>query len=315
MTRSSAPPVSEEAERPAGQPAAASRRFDALGLVAFALYFVVGGVLVFGFGRSLIPAVQTQNETPCRSLRPAHNQVRGTVLDKGGNPVAGASVIPVIDGREGMPLSSDKDGAFVVFMPRSTAVSHGRALRVRAEGKAPAETPVAMPARELIEVEVRLADEDKAGSEIVERSRVAHEAPDIAVKDLEGNEVKLSDFRGKFVVLNFWATWCEPCITEWPQVAQLAQRVSEQQEVVILAVSIDEDKAAIGPFLEQMSLSDTPVRVLWDPTTEIHREFGSDKIPDTFFVDEQGMVSSVFVNVREWGSPDALHCLESSLGG
>lgn len=139
-------------------------------------------------------------------------------------------------------------------------------------------------------------------------------AIDFAVQDLEGNEVRLSDYAGKFVVLNFWATWCEPCITEWPQVSQLAERLADRDDIVVLAVSIDEDRGKIPAFIQQMSLADTKVQVLWDPTQSLHTQFGTTKIPDTYFIDERGQLLSVFVNVREWGKSDALVCLDSVVG-
>ncbi len=139
-------------------------------------------------------------------------------------------------------------------------------------------------------------------------------AVDFAVQDMAGNPVKLSDFAGKFVVLNFWATWCEPCITEWPQVSTLADRLADRDDIVVLAVSIDEDRTKIMPFLQRMSLQDTKVQVLWDPEQTLHTQFGTTKIPDTYFVDERGQLVSVFVNVREWGASDALYCLDSVVG-
>ena len=139
-------------------------------------------------------------------------------------------------------------------------------------------------------------------------------APEFVVQDLEGNEVRLSDFRGKFVVINFWATFCEPCITEWPQVERLAERVADREDIVVLAISIDPERDPIEPFLEQMALTDTEVQVLWDPTESVHNAFGTTNIPDTYFVDEEGQIVHAFVNVRDWGSPDAYHCLDSVAG-
>ncbi|MCA9704920.1 MAG: redoxin domain-containing protein [Myxococcales bacterium] len=290
--------------------AKASRRLDVLGTVAFLLYVVAGGVLVFGFGGSLESAVQTQNETSCRALQPAHAQVRGHVLDTAGDPAAGAEVVPVIDGRSGIPTKVDPaDGSFQVLLPKGA-----QALRVRAPGKEGLEAGLVLGRSEVVDVRVVLADEGKSGGTLEEQGRAPYDVPDFTVRDLSGQEVSLSDFRGKLVVLNFWATYCEPCITEWPQLAKLAERLAEQRDVVVLAISIDEDQAPIEPFLQQMSLADTPVRVLWDPTTTLHTQLGSEKIPDTYFIDEKGRVSSVFVSTREWGSPSALHCVESSLG-
>ncbi|MEM9454001.1 MAG: redoxin domain-containing protein [Myxococcota bacterium] len=286
------------------------RRLDALGIVAFVLYIAVGGVLVFGFGQSLESAVRTQNETACRAMQPAHAQVTGRVLDVDGQPIEGTVVVPVIDGRGGAPVEVDaKEGRFQLFLPRGD-----QALRVRAPGKEGIEASFVLGDSEILDVEITLVAEGQDGSALQEVRRSPYEAPPFVVQDLEGREVALSEFRGKLVVLNFWATWCEPCITEWPQVAKLSERLADNGDVVVLAVSIDEERDNIGPFLAQMSLDDTDVRVLWDPSTKLHEQLGSSKIPDTYFVDEQGQVHSVFVNTREWGSPGALRCVESSLG-
>lgn len=139
-------------------------------------------------------------------------------------------------------------------------------------------------------------------------------APNFQVQDMQGNPVALSDFKGKFVVLNFWATWCEPCTTEWPQVHRLAERLADRDDVVVIAMSIDSDRDAIMPFLERMALDDTPALVLWDPKQEVHKAFGTKQIPDTYFIDESGELTQAFINVRPWGTPDAIHCVDSLVG-
>lgn len=292
-----------------GPSAKAPAKIDALGITAFAVYIAIGMVFVFGFGRSIIGAVQTQNETPCRSLVPMQARVAGIVLDAAGAPVADAQIIPVLDGRTlpGVPVAPD--GSFSMFVPRNA-----QTLRATAPGKGATEGTLVVQDSEVVEVEFRLGKADGEAGTFIEVARSVFEAPELELEDLAGNPVSLSQFRGKFVVLNFWATWCEPCISEWPQLSKLADRVGDSDEVVILAVSIDEKVEDIEPFLTRMSLLDTRVKVLWDATTVAHRQYGSDKIPDTYFVDEQGLVRHVFVNEREWGSPDAYHCVESSAG-
>lgn len=138
------------------------------------------------------------------------------------------------------------------------------------------------------------------------------EAPAFEVQDLAGNPVRLEDFAGKFVVLNFWATWCEPCIAEWPQVHRLAERLSDRDDVVVVTMSIDEDRSAIEPFLQRMSLGETPTTLLWDPQQKVHETFGTQKIPDTYFIGPDGRVVHVFVNTRKWGTPDAYHCVNKT---
>jgi thiol-disulfide isomerase/thioredoxin len=153
-------------------------------------------------------------------------------------------------------------------------------------------------------------------------------AVDFEVQDLEGNVVHLSDFAGKFVVLNFWATWCEPCITEWPQVNQLAERLADDDDIVVIAMSIEENRDDIYPFLERMAMArnlapegavpqwelTTNVKVLWDPNHNVHTQYGTQQIPDTYFVDEHGQLVHAYINVRQWGSADALVCLDSVVG-
>nr|WP_255216006.1 TlpA disulfide reductase family protein [Pseudenhygromyxa sp. WMMC2535] len=138
-------------------------------------------------------------------------------------------------------------------------------------------------------------------------------APTLDLEDLEGNPVSLADFGGKFLIVNFWATWCEPCTREWPDLDQLAERLADRDDVVIVAVGVDQDKAEIGPYLERMGLSDTKVRVLWAKGAAAHEAFGSEKLPDTYFVDREGQLQSVFVNVRAWGKAAAFRCVESMI--
>ena len=91
-----------------------------------------------------------------------------------------------------------------------------------------------------------------------------------------GQTVSLQDLRGKFVVINFWATWCEPCIREWPQLDRLAERLQGRDDVVVLAISVDQDQSLVAPFLARMGLEQSSVRVLWDPTGKLHTQYGSD---------------------------------------
>ncbi len=136
-------------------------------------------------------------------------------------------------------------------------------------------------------------------------------APDLALERLDGRAVKLSDYRGTFVVLNFWATWCEPCSREWPDLDKLAARLGERDDVAILAVSIDEDRAAIAPYIERLRLEATGVEVLWDPSAEAHKTYGSEKIPDTYFVDGRGDLRAAFVNTRAWGRSEGFRCVDA----
>jgi thiol-disulfide isomerase/thioredoxin len=138
-------------------------------------------------------------------------------------------------------------------------------------------------------------------------------APAFTVQDLEGKPVALADFAGKFVIVNFWATWCEPCIREWPQLDRLAERFAGRDEVVILADQHGQgpDRARAVP--RRMGLEHTRVKVLWDPEQSVQKAFGTTNLPDTYFVDRAGQLRDAFINVREWGRPAAYQCVESML--
>lgn len=138
-------------------------------------------------------------------------------------------------------------------------------------------------------------------------------APQFTVQDLAGAPVALTDFAGKFVVVNFWATWCEPCIREWPQLDRLAERFAGRDDVVVLAISMDKEPAALAPFLQRMGLEETRVKVLWDPQQAVQTAYGTTNLPDTYFVDRAGQLRDAFINVREWGRPAAYQCVESML--
>lgn len=144
---------------------------------------------------------------------------------------------------------------------------------------------------------------------------VGQPAPELSLQDLEGNPVSLADFRGKYLVVNFWATWCEPCTREWPDLAILGERLVERDDVVVLAISVDKQLADIPPYLARMGLSDTVVTVLHDPTSVAHETFGSEKIPDTYFVNREGEIEAVFVNIRQWGRAPAFRCVDASVAG
>lgn len=152
-----------------------------------------------------------------------------------------------------------------------------------------------------------------AGCRAMQPELVQTQAPDLVFEDLAGNKVSVRN-PGAFVVLNFWATWCEPCLDEWPDLDRLAERLGTREDIQVWAVSIDEDREAVRRFLREQGLDEGKVRVLFDPTQKAHQSFGSEKIPDTYFVTPQGQVTSKFVNVRPWGKPEAQRCVESFAG-
>ena len=127
--------------------------------------------------------------------------------------------------------------------------------------------------------------------------QVSQEAPDFVVHD-GARTVRLQDYRGKVVVLNFWATWCAPCLDELPSLQQMQQQLPQVQ---VLAVSIDDDAVAYQKFLQQYQLTLLSVR---DGPKGANLRFGSVQVPETFVVDRSGVIRRKFVGPQEWTSPE-----------
>ena len=130
-----------------------------------------------------------------------------------------------------------------------------------------------------------------SGSNSDEGSSPTNLAPDFRLKDLNGQNVTLSEFRGSPVMLNFWATWCGPCRTEIP----LIQEIFEDEKwsdkgLVILTIDGGETASAVKEFLNQYGVS---FPVLLDETQEAFRDYNVRAIPSTFFIDKNGIISIV----------------------
>ncbi len=128
--------------------------------------------------------------------------------------------------------------------------------------------------------------------------------------ELAGKPGHLSDLRGKVVVLNFWASWCPPCIEETPALNQLQQRIAGRGGVV-LGVSIDEDPAAYEKFLKEQGVVFPTWRA---PSTKIMHDYGTSLIPDTYVIDRHGRIARKFVSVQKWNSPEMLAYFDAILG-
>lgn len=124
------------------------------------------------------------------------------------------------------------------------------------------------------------------GAEIPESAAVGSAAPDFELQTLSGEKVRLSDLRGKIVLINFWATWCEPCKIEMPFFEKLYQKNGSQLE--ILAVNFDEPQQKVQQFAEEFGLS---FPILLDPGAEVQNLYRVRGYPTTFIVDEEGMTS------------------------
>jgi cytochrome c biogenesis protein CcmG, thiol:disulfide interchange protein DsbE len=129
--------------------------------------------------------------------------------------------------------------------------------------------------------------------------RIGSNAPDFTVKDSD-HTVSLSQFRGQVVVLNFWATWCPPCIEETPALVRM-QSLMKSKGVTVLAVSIDADDAAYHKFLKDYNVNMVTVR---DDSRKASNLYGTFGWPESYIIDRQGVIRRKFIGAVDWTSPE-----------
>ena len=125
---------------------------------------------------------------------------------------------------------------------------------------------------------------------------VGDSAPDFSITADNGRPMTPSDFGGKLLVLNFWATWCEPCIVELPSLDAFQQRFADKG-VVVLGISIDKDEKAYRDFLTRAHVSFLTAR---DPEAKISHEYGTYKVPETYIIDTKGKVVRKIISNTDW---------------
>jgi cytochrome c biogenesis protein CcmG/thiol:disulfide interchange protein DsbE len=131
-------------------------------------------------------------------------------------------------------------------------------------------------------------------------TRIGSNAPDFTVQDSD-HKVTLSQFRGQVVVLNFWGTFCPPCIEETPSLVRMQSRLRDKG-VVVLAVSIDDDDAAYHKFLRDYGLSG--MVTVRDGAQRSSALFGTFGWPETYIIDRNGRIRRKFIGAVDWSSPE-----------
>jgi len=130
------------------------------------------------------------------------------------------------------------------------------------------------------------------------------QAPDFTVQDTD-HKVRLNDLKGKIVILNFWTSWCEPCIVEMPSLKQLQKQMVSR--VTVLAVSTDEDAAAYHRFLQQYNIDFLTVNDRNKLSSDLYHTTGQ---PETFIIDPSGVVRRKFIGPVDWTSPQIVDYLQ-----
>ena len=125
-------------------------------------------------------------------------------------------------------------------------------------------------------------------------------APDFALKNLDGEVVRLSDLRGQPVLVNLWATWCGPCRLEMPAFEERFQ-LHEEDGFVVLAVDFDESAEDVAAFRDEFGLT---FELLLDPGAEVQQLYRNRTYPSSFFVDREGVIQVQHIGVMTEGQLD-----------
>ncbi len=129
--------------------------------------------------------------------------------------------------------------------------------------------------------------------------------PDFTLKNLGGEDITLSAYKGKVVIVNFWASWCEPCVKEFPSLIRLLNQYPK--EVVLLAVSADYTLEDLVGFTKAFKVSDVSnFIVMWDSKKKVAELFGTEVLPESYIIDKDGQLVRKVAGVEEWDSPMAL---------
>jgi thiol-disulfide isomerase/thioredoxin len=158
------------------------------------------------------------------------------------------------------------------------------------------------------EGEADMPDRTKLGEFVP--SPQPYPAPEVSLADTTGQTAELSRLRGKPVIVNLWATWCEPCLREMPSLERLQSRLGER--ITVLAVSEDRGgNKAVEPFIAKLGLKS--VKIYIDPKSEVGHAFGARGLPTSLLIDREGKVRGRVEGAAEWDSPKILGLLEPLL--
>ena len=124
-------------------------------------------------------------------------------------------------------------------------------------------------------------------------------APSFTVTDSD-RTVRLADYRGKVVVLNFWASWCAPCLEEFPSLIQLQR---DMPQVVVLAVSFHDDEDSYKTYIADNHID---LLTVFDATEKSNLAYGTTRPPETYIIDKNGIIRRKFIGPADWTSPEIL---------
>ncbi len=134
-------------------------------------------------------------------------------------------------------------------------------------------------------------------------------APPFSIKDLSGRIVEPAQFKNKVLIVNFWASWCGPCVEEFPSLIKLIE--TYKNDVVLVAVSGDESEDAVRQFIKNYQLEGLPVFVAWDRDRSIAALYGTNKLPESYVFAKENRFFRKIEGTKNWGSPAFVRTFES----
>lgn len=132
---------------------------------------------------------------------------------------------------------------------------------------------------------------------------------DIKFTTLDGDKVKLSDFKGKVLILSFWATWCEPCVEEFPSFVKLMDTFPDK--IRLLAISQDQEEEEVLDFVRAFKGERDNLILTMDRKKTLSRAFGVDRLPEGFIFDAEGILQKKIIGIQDWASPGAIEFFKS----
>ena len=137
--------------------------------------------------------------------------------------------------------------------------------------------------------------------------KTGESAPGFTVTRLPSGNLSLAEFKGQVVVLNFWATWCPPCVEETPSLEKFATEM-KSQGVTVLGVSVDENEQQLKQFVEHYHLTYPVGR---DPSAALANSYGTYKLPETYIIGRDGHVADKIIGATDWTDPRMITFVKS----
>lgn len=136
---------------------------------------------------------------------------------------------------------------------------------------------------------------------------IGDRAPEFTLPALTSQSVRLRDYRNRVLVLNFWATWCPPCVEETPSLEGFAERV-RPAGIDVIGVSVDQDEPILRKFVADHRIA---YPILRDPGQVIASSYGTNKFPETYILDRDGRVAEKIIGAINWQDPRIIRFVEA----